>query len=138
MARADHDRVRRTTGRRGAVLLTCLACTLGLAASAVGASRLVFEEKVKADGSSSVTVTTNRTAAFRLSFKAPSAGRTRVLLTLVPTASLRPGGPSESRRRGPALMTPPAPGSSRGGDARSGSTARHRVGMARAVRARDG
>ena len=35
-----------------------------------------------------MTVTTNRTAAFRLSLKAPSAGRTRVLLS----GSSVPGG----------------------------------------------
>ena len=81
MVMSGRDRMRRITGYRGCLLLACLAGTLAATGSAVGASRLVFEERVKADGSSSVTVTVNRTAAFRLSLKAPTAGRTRVILS---------------------------------------------------------
>lgn len=81
MAASGRDRMRSTTGRRRCVILACLAGTLASTAAAGGASRLVFEEHVKADGSSSVTVSVNRTAAFRLTLKSPAAGRTRVYLT---------------------------------------------------------
>ena len=81
MVRSVRDRVRPITRCRRGVVLAYVAGTLAATGSAGAASRLVFEERVKADGSSSVTVTVNRTAAFRLTLKSPTAGRTRVYLT---------------------------------------------------------
>ena len=81
MVRSARDRMSRITGCRRWVILACLAGTVAATGSAAGASRLVFEERVKANGSSSVTVSVNRTAAFRVSLKSPTAGRTRVYLT---------------------------------------------------------
>ncbi len=66
---------------RTAVIVACLAGTAGLASTAAAASRLVFEDKVKANASSSVTVTVNRSAAFRVTLKTVTTGRTRLYLT---------------------------------------------------------
>ena len=61
---------------RNALLLGCLMGALGLSATAAAASRLVFEDKIKAGTSSSVSVTATRSAAFRVTLKAPTAVRT--------------------------------------------------------------
>jgi hypothetical protein len=66
---------------RIAAIVACLAGTAGLASTAVGASKLTFEDKVKANGSSSVTVTVNRAAAFNIKLKTVTSGRTRLFLT---------------------------------------------------------
>ena len=66
---------------RTAVAVACLAGTAGLATTAIAASKLQFEDKVKANGSSSVTVTVNRPAAFRVTLKTATSGRTRLFLT---------------------------------------------------------
>ena len=66
---------------RIAVVVACLAGSAGLATAASAASRLVFEDKVKANASSSVTVTVNRPAAFNVRLKTVTAGRTRLFLT---------------------------------------------------------
>src|SRR5688500_6362381 len=66
---------------RSVLLVGCLTGTLGLSATAAAASKLVFEDRIKAGASSSVSVTTTRAAAFRISLKAPTAVRTRLFLT---------------------------------------------------------
>jgi hypothetical protein len=69
---------------RTAAILASLAATGALASTATSASRLVFEDKVKANASSSVTVTVNRPAAFNIRLKTVTAGRTRLFLTPSP------------------------------------------------------
>ncbi|MBA3748572.1 MAG: hypothetical protein H0W96_13930 [Solirubrobacterales bacterium] len=81
MVGADRDRRRPPARRSGAGLLACLVAAAGAAGSASGASRLVFEDRVKANGSSSVTVTVNRSAAFSVTMKTRTEGRTRLYLT---------------------------------------------------------
>jgi hypothetical protein len=66
---------------RNALLRGCLMGALGVSAAAAAASKLVFEDTIKAGKSSSVSVTATRSAAFRVTLKAPTAVRTRLFLT---------------------------------------------------------
>ncbi len=66
---------------RNVLLPGCLIGALGLSAAAPAASKLVFEDTIKAGTSSSVSVTATRAAAFRITLKAPTAVRTRLFLT---------------------------------------------------------
>jgi hypothetical protein len=66
---------------RTVLLLGCLIGALLISATAAAASKLVFEDKIKAGTASSVSVTTTRAAAFRVTLKAPTALRTRLFLS---------------------------------------------------------
>ena len=66
---------------RNVLLTGCLLGALGLSATAVAASKLVFEDSIKAGTSPSVSVTATRAAAFRITLKTPTAVRTRLYLS---------------------------------------------------------
>lgn len=66
--------------RVGVLVAACLGTAVAFACSAGAASRLSYEDTVKDGESSSVRVVVRRPAAFRINFKAPTAGRTRLFL----------------------------------------------------------
>jgi hypothetical protein len=75
---------------RAGFIAAAVAAMLTLAATALAASRITFEDTLKSGESSSVSVTVHRSAAFRVSLTAPTAGRTRLYLT---GATAPTGGP---------------------------------------------
>ena len=56
------------------------AVTLPAGALAVGSSKVFFEDTVPSGGSSSVTIVTHRSAAFRVLLRVPTAGKAKLFL----------------------------------------------------------
>ena len=56
------------------------AVTLPAGALAVGSSKVFFEDTVPSGGSSSVTIVTHRSAAFRMLLRVPTAGKAKLFL----------------------------------------------------------
>jgi hypothetical protein len=56
------------------------AVTLPAGALAVGSGKVFFEDTVPSGGSSSVTIVTHRSAAFRVLLRVPTAGKAKLFL----------------------------------------------------------
>ena len=66
--------------RLGLLVALISAVAVPAAALASPSARVYFEDSIPSGGSSSVTVTTHRAAAFRVLLRVPTAGRARLYL----------------------------------------------------------
>lgn len=62
------------------VLLAAVGAAVAIPASALAKGELFFEDTVPAGRSSAVTITTHRTAAFRVVLRVPTQGRAELVL----------------------------------------------------------
>ncbi|MEX2612477.1 MAG: hypothetical protein WD380_02775 [Gaiellaceae bacterium] len=63
------------------VLLAAVGMAVAIPASALAKGKLFFEDNVPAGKSSSVTITTHKTASFRVVLRVPTQGRAELVLT---------------------------------------------------------
>ena len=63
------------------MLLAAAGAAVAIPASALAKGQLFFEDTVPAGKSSSVTITTHRTASFRVVLRVPTQGRAQLFLT---------------------------------------------------------
>ena len=66
---------------RTLVLLAAAVAAFAIPATALAKGKLFFEDTVPAGKSSSVTITTHRTASFRVVLRVPTQGRAQLFLT---------------------------------------------------------
>ena len=66
---------------RRLVLLAAVGAAIAIPASASAKGKLFFEDTVRSGRSSSVTITTHRTASFRVVLRVPTTGRAELVLT---------------------------------------------------------